>query len=170
LALHTLIAALVRIATARSWGRAIDRFGAPLILAACSIGIAIMPLLWCFAGPGRIWPLLCDAVVCGVLWGGHSIASMHWPLEISPRPERPFYLAVFAAGAGLGIAGAALVCAAILDRAPHDPGRVLPMLFVTSAILRFACAFLALRIDDTRAAMRALAVLPARVLAILAIR
>lgn len=150
IAVYGVILAVVRTATAAYWGRAVDRFGARPVLAACSFGIATMPLLWVLASHDRVWPLLLDAMVCGALWGGHAIASMDWPLEIAPRRERPYYLAAFATAAGVGFGAAAGLASGVVAIAPTGDS-IFDVLFVSSALLRFCAAFLLLRPASARA-------------------
>ncbi len=163
---HGVLAAIVRIATVTSWGRAVDRFGARPVLAACSMGIAIMPVLWLLAGPGRVWPLVLDATIAGCLWGGHGVASMDLPLAVAPRRDRPFYLAAFATAGGVGFAGSAALSSSAVALAPPQLGfSAVELLFVASAAGRFSCGLYALRLADAkggsvRAMMRA-AVSPA---------
>ncbi|MEQ8453291.1 MAG: MFS transporter [Sandaracinaceae bacterium] len=146
LAMHGLIVATSRIATANMWGRYVQRHGARRALALCSMGIAAMPLLWAMSTPEAWWPLLLDAVVAGVLWGGHGIASLDWPLAVSPRKQRPFFLAAFAAAAGVGFALAALASASVVEVAGAP---ILRTLFVVSALGRFSCGLWALRLHET---------------------
>jgi MFS family permease len=106
--------AAAKVASAPRWGRAVDRFGARPVLVACTAGLALSPLAWIACEPGRIWPLVGETLVGGVLLGGHSVASFDLPLSIAPRRERPFYLGAMAmaGGAAFGItafAGSALV-------------------------------------------------------------
>jgi hypothetical protein len=154
-ALHAATSALVRTAVTPAWGRAVDRLGARPVLAACSFPAAVLPLLWLAAGPGRLWPIAVDAVVGGIAWGGHGIAAFALPLAVSPRRERPFYLAAVAAAGGLAyalaiVAGGALAVA--LPRAVATLGRSsghgLELLFVASAVGRLGSALLALRIPE----------------------
>jgi hypothetical protein len=118
---HGMLAALVRILTVSSWGRAVDRYGARPVLAACSMGIAVMPLLWIAARPDWIAPLLLDAVIAGCLWGGHGVAALDLPLAVAPRRERPFYLAAFATAAGVGFAGASALSSGLVASATSSP-------------------------------------------------
>ncbi|MEC7521130.1 MAG: MFS transporter [Myxococcota bacterium] len=146
LALHGVIVAAARIATAGLWGVFVQRHGARRALALCSMGIAAMPLLWAVSTPDAWWPLLLDAVVAGVLWGGHGIASLDWPLAVSPRDRRPFFLAAFAAAAGVGFALSALAATSVVETVGAEALRTL---FVVSALGRFSCGLWALRLYET---------------------
>jgi MFS family permease len=145
-ALHAAAGAAARVCSAPLWGRAIDRFGARPVLAACSFAAGVLPLLWLAAAPGRLWPIALDALIGGVAWGGHGLAAFAVPLAVAPRRERPFYLAAFAMAGGaayaLGAAGGAMVAS------PGAGVRGIGALFAASAAVRLASAFLALRIDE----------------------
>jgi len=156
-AIHAASAAAFRVVSAPLWGRAVDRFGARPVLAACSFGASALPLLWVIAGPGRLWPIAIDAVLAGVAWGGHGIAAFAAPLAAAPRRERPFYLAVFATARGGAFAAAAAVGGLLAARLPPalaslgTGGPALLAVFLLSAAGRLAAAFLALRIPEAGA-------------------
>ena len=153
-ALHGVGVATVRIISAPLWGRAVDRLGARPVLVLCSFGIASVPAIWLFVTPAFLWPLALEAAVAGALWGGHGIAAMDLTVKLSPGPERPFYLAMFAAASGLGFAVAAAVAGLL---ASHLPARFellgetwanLHVLFLLSALARLVAAVPALRIQE----------------------
>src|SRR5216683_3210007 len=75
-AAHGVGVAIVRIASARLWGRAVDRIGARPVLICCSFGISVVPAIWLLTSPDRLWPIAMEAVVSGFLWGGHGIAAL----------------------------------------------------------------------------------------------
>jgi MFS family permease len=150
-ALHAASCATMRVAATPIWGRAVDRYGARPVMAACSFALAILPALWLFVTPDRLWPLAIDALIGGTAWGGHGIAAFALPLAVAPRRQRPFYLAAFAAAGGgayalAAAAGGALVPA--LSAAGADAGQAVRLLFVISSAGRLASAFLALGIRE----------------------
>jgi MFS family permease len=153
-ALHAAAGAVARLVSAPLWGRAVDRFGARPVLAACSFAVAGLPLAWLATTPDRLWPIAIDALVGGVAWGGHALASFAMPLTVAPRRDRPFYLASFSLAGGLGFAGAAAAGGAALAVLPRNVaglglgGSGLAILMVVSAASRLASAFLALRIPE----------------------
>jgi MFS family permease len=153
-ALHAACAAAVRVVAAPAWGRAIDRFGARPVLAACSFGAAVLPVLWIAAAPDRLWPIALDAVLSGVAWGGHGLAAFAAPLAVAPRRERPYWLAAFGAAGGLAYAAAASAGGVLAASLPPEVaslgtgGPALLVVFLLSATLRLASAFLALDIAE----------------------
>jgi MFS family permease len=153
-ALHAAAGAAARLLAAPLWGRAVDRFGARPVLAACSFAVAALPLVWLATAPDRLWPIAIDAVVGGVAWGGHALAAFAVPLAIAPRRDRPFYLAAFSLSGGLAYALAAALGGALVAALPRSVaglglgGSGLAILFVVSAAGRLASAFLALRIPE----------------------
>jgi len=153
-ALHGVGAATVRIVSAPLWGRAIDRLGARPVLILCSFGIAAVPAAWLLVTPEFLWPLALEAVLTGALWSGHGIAAMDLTVQLSPRPARPFYLAVFAAAGGLGFAVASVAAGLLASRLPERFGLLgetwtnLHVLFLLSAVARAGAALLALRIQE----------------------
>ena len=167
-AAHGVAVALVRIASAPLWGRMVDRFGGRPVLQVCSAGIAFVPAIWLFANPDRLWPLAIEAALAGALWGGHGIAAMDLTLGLSPRPQRAFYVAVFAAGGGVGFAVASVLAGALAWRLSTDLAVLgqtwtsLHLLFMLSSLARAAAAVLAWGITerDARAARDVLRALP----------
>jgi len=156
-AAHTIIVAALRIVSAPAWGRLVDTCGARPVLVVCSLGISAVPLLWLFVTPERWWPIAIEAVISGTLWGGHGIAAFDVMIGVSPRRARPFYLAVFSAGGGVGFAVASVLAgllAAVLSAPLHDAGSAwseIHVLFLLSALGRAGAAFLAVRIAEPAA-------------------
>ena len=66
-AAHAVIVAALRIVSAPAWGRLVDTLGARPVLVVCSFGISIVPLIWLFVTPDRLWPIAIEAVVSGTL-------------------------------------------------------------------------------------------------------
>lgn len=170
-AAHGVAVALVRIASAPLWGRLVDRFGARPVLQVCSAGIVVVPAIWLFATADRLWPLALEATVAGALWGGHGIAAMDLTLGLSPRRQRAFYVAVFAAAGGVGFAVASVLAGALAWRLPADLTGLgmswtsLHVLFLLSAAARAVATTLAWRIaeQDARSAGDVLRALPGEV-------
>ncbi|HET9490477.1 MAG TPA: MFS transporter [Methylomirabilota bacterium] len=156
-ALHGVAVAVTRIAAAPAWGRAVDRLGARPVLILCSFGIAAVPAIWLFATPSFLWPLALEAVLAGILWGGHGIAAMDLTIHLSPRRERAFYVAVFAAAGGLGFAAASVVSGVLASQLPARFAMLgwtwtnLHVLFLLSAVARLVAAVAALRIEERNA-------------------
>ena len=155
-AAHGILVAAVRVASAPAWGRLVDAFGARPVLIVCSFGIAVVPIIWLFVMPHRLWPIAVEAVVAGALWGGHGIAALDLSIGLSPRRGRPFYLAAFATAGGLGFAVTSAL-AGLLAYAISTvtilgtPWLDVHVLFLLSAVGRAGAAWLALRIDEPAA-------------------
>jgi MFS family permease len=156
-ALHAAGGAAARFLAAPLWGRAIDRFGARPVLAASSFGAALLPVLWLTTSPGFLWPIALDALVGGMAWSGHGLASFAMPLAVAPRRDRPFYLATFAMAGGVAYALATAGGGALAAALPQSiatlgtGGHGLELLFALSAAGRFGSGFLALRIAEAGA-------------------
>jgi MFS family permease len=157
-ALHGIGLAAARVLAAPLWGRLIDRLGARPVLIACAFGISVIPLVWLFATPAFLWPLLVDAVLAGVLWGGHNLAMFVVPMTATPQRGRPFYVAAIAMTGGIAFTIATASGGLLAETLPRDlvvlghPVHNLQLLFVASAVLRFVAAFGALRIHEPAAA------------------
>jgi len=156
-AAHGIAVAVVRIAAAPLWGRAVDRLGARPVLVLCSFGVAAVPAIWMFTTPERLWPIALEALIAGVLWGGHGIASVDLSVALAPRTGRPFYLAAFATAGGLGFAATSLLAGLLASLLPAhfslfgSSWTAIHVLLLISALARAAAASLALRIQESDA-------------------
>lgn len=156
-AAHGIAVAAVRVAAASWWGRAVDRFGGRPVLQLCSLGIALIPALWLFATPRRLWPIAIEAVVAGALWSGHGIAAMDLTLTLAPRPRRAAYVAAFAAAGGMGFAIASLLAGILADHLPPRftlgawPLTNVHVLLALSAVARLAAGSLVAGIEERNA-------------------
>ena len=147
---YGVVSALARIASARGWGRLLDRDArrARASLAASTALLAASPLLWvaaAFLGP---WVLAAEAVSGGIATAGAGVAGLAVPLALAPPAERPAYHAVFAIAGGLAF-GAGLAAAGPLARIfPGAAALAGPLTapFCASAALRAGAAALALRL------------------------
>lgn len=157
MAIHGTAVALVRMFGAPIWGRAIDRFGARPVLLFCSFGVATVPLLWLFPREGFLWPLVVDAFVGGILWGGHGLAAFALPLAVAPRKGRPYYLAAIALCGGVAFSVSTAAGGLLVQALPASFSLFgaqfanLHVLFMVSAVARVGAAFYALRITEPRA-------------------
>jgi MFS family permease len=156
-AAHGILVAAVRVALAPAWGRLVDAFGARPVLIVCSFGISVVPVIWLFVTPERLWPIAVEAVVAGALWAGHGIAAFDVSIGLSPRRGRPFYLAAFATAGGLGFAATSAL-AGVVAYALSTPMVVfgvpwlnVHVLFLLSALGRGGAAWLAVRIEEPAA-------------------
>jgi MFS family permease len=153
-AAHGVGVALVRIASARLWGQAVDRIGAGPVLVFCSFGIAAVPITWFFVTPERLWPIALDAVFAAFLWAGHGIAAFDLTIGLAPRAARPVYLGAFAAAGGLGFGLASVLAGQLAGLVPAhfvlggEAWTSLHVLFLLSALGRLGAARLSLRVRD----------------------
>jgi hypothetical protein len=153
-AAHGVGVAIVRIASARLWGRAVDRIGARPVLICCSFGISVVPAIWLLTSPDRLWPIAMEAVISGFLWGGHGIAALDLTIGLAPRTGRTFYLAVFATAGGIGFGVASVLAGQLATFAPAHfvlgglEWTSIHILFFLSALGRLASAGLAVRLHD----------------------
>ncbi len=147
-ALHGSSTSLARMLAAPLWGRLIDRLGARRVLRACTFGLVLSPMLWVLAGPERWWPIALDALLGGVLLGGHGPASFALPLAVAPARERPFYHAAFAMAGGASFALASAAGGALVRLLPPShpllghPLTALQLIFLVAALARGFAALL----------------------------
>jgi MFS family permease len=157
-ALHGATLAVARVLAAPLWGRLIDRLGARPVLITCAFGVSAVPLIWLFPTPAFLWPLALDAVMAGVLWGGHNLAMFVLPLTATPARGRPSYIAAVAAAGGFSFC-VATTCGGLLAQVLPDRLTLrghalgsLQVIFALSAVLRFGAAGTAFWIREPAAA------------------
>lgn len=156
-ALQAATGAATRMLAAPAWGRAVDRYGARPVLAACSFAAALQPAIWLTASPTFMWPIAIDALIGGIAWSGRDLAGFALPLSIAPCRDRSLVLAAYATAGGVAYALATALGGAIAPTLPRalatlgTGGHGLELLFALSAAGRFLSAFLALRIAESGA-------------------
>ena len=154
LSLYNSALAVLRIVTAPLWGKAIDRAGSKPVLLACCFGLSLSPILWLVAREGMLWPIAVDAIFCGALLAGQSLASFSLPLAVSSVEVRSFQLAGFGTAAGAATAVASIAGGALVHALPDctvlfgASAQAAQLLFLGSGALRLGAAALALRIDE----------------------
>lgn len=154
MALYGAGVALSRIVAVPLWGRTIDRRGSRPVLLFCSFGIAALPLLWLFIWPQTMWLIGVDALLAGILWGGHQVSVFSLPLSIAPRRNRPYYLAAFSSSAGVAFAVATTLGGILVAHLPAEVTvaglAMVPLqwLFLISGVARVGAAFLGLSIHE----------------------
>jgi hypothetical protein len=108
LALHGLAIAASAAAAAPLWARLLHRAGPGRVLVISAAGAALLPFLWLAASERVLWPVMADAILGGVLLGGHGVAAAHLPVALAPRGRRAEVLAGFSAAGGVAFAVASL--------------------------------------------------------------
>lgn len=148
------VSAAARVATARGWGRLLDRRGgARAAVAASTALLAASPVLWIAAassaGP---WIFAAEAVTGGMASAGAGVAGLAVPLALAPASERPAWHAVFAITSGLAFGAGAVLAAPLAAAFPAAAGVAGPLTaaFAGSAALRVVAAGLALRLEPAR--------------------
>ena len=153
--LQNNVGAVIGVALAPVWGRLIDRVGARTVLLFNAAAIALIPFLWLFCTPDRVYPVWIDAVVTAVFWTGFNLTALNVPLSAAPARGGAVFLGAFAAVTGLGMGLASLAggaVAKVLGPGPHDvlgmSLAVHQVLFLASGVLRFAAFPFAMRLPN----------------------
>ena len=153
--LYSAGASIVAVASNRSWGALIDRFGSRSVVTFCAAGIGLVPLIWLLLRPDFLWILIFEAAYSGWLWTGFNLAAFTLPIDKSPGDDRTYYLAWFAAVTGLVFFAASLLGGALAESLADFSWTVgkqtflnYHILFVISALLRIASAGLLLVLTE----------------------
>jgi MFS family permease len=101
-------------ATQTYWGRLGDHFGTKPVMRIGAYLIALTPLLWLLAAPGRTWPVVIVQVLSGIGWSAFHVSQSNLLLKLAPETGRPSYLGAFGAVSGIAEGVAPLLCGAVL--------------------------------------------------------
>jgi len=143
----------------RLWGAVADRAGNKPVLAICGAAIGCLPFLWIFTRPETIIIVWIIPFLAGIFWSGFNLVAFTFPLALSPRPSRTYYIAAF--GIVTGVATfAASTAGGILARVTSGYEWVIAgvtfahyhLLFAISAAGRFLSLLLLRRLEERRAA------------------
>ena len=137
------------------WGRVVHLVGSKSILGVSFLLAGLGPMMYIFTTPERIWPVLLAFVIGSMGWAATFMLSMNLTIALSPRVERPVYLAWFFAVTGTVTACSYALGGQIAEwltpvsfslfgfRVAH-----LQVLFVLTGILRASCVIPLLGIVD----------------------
>jgi len=155
ISMYLSLAALTAILLNKPWGSVIDNFGCKPVIAFCSFGIVLVPLIWWLPRPDFLWIFVFEAIYSGALWTGFNLAIFNIPIVNSPKDKRIVYLAMFSVVTGLGFFIASLIGGVLAETLSHvrwhigkQTGVNYHILFTASAVLRFSAALLALRLKE----------------------
>ena len=153
--LYSAGASIVAVASNRTWGVLIDRFGSRAVLTFCATGIGLVPLVWLLPRADFLWILVLEVVYAGWLWTGFNLAAFTLPIDKSPHDDRTYYLAWFAAVTGLAFFAASLLGGVLAESLADFSWTVgqqtflnYHIIFVISALLRIASAGLMLVLTE----------------------
>jgi MFS family permease len=142
----------------KRWGRILDQFKERSVLVVTGIMITILPLIWLLPTKGYIGWLWVVAVISGIVWTGFNLSVYTYPMQLSPRIGRSYYLAYFSIISGLGFVAASLaggfVAQTFTDWQLVLGGRtfmIFHLMFVVSAVVRLSSLGLLFRLRDVKA-------------------
>jgi MFS family permease len=124
---------VVNVVASKYWGRLVDNLheGARIVMAVCSVIVAVLPFLWVVTGPRDHLLVIANVIGGGLGWSGYMIAKMALIAAYSPQEHRPSYAATNAVVGGIGTMLGALV-AGILAQTFQDVSMVIGPLYITS--------------------------------------
>lgn len=157
ISLYSSAVSLAAVGLNKPWGKVIDHFGSKPVIVFCAFGIALIPMVWLFPRADFRWILGIEAIYTGALWTGFNLAAFNMPLAHSPSHSRTTYLAVFSVVTGIAFFLASLFGGILAEwLAPihwHVGDQTIVnyhFLFVISALLRLAAAFMFLGFHEPR--------------------
>lgn len=141
--LHDALLLVVRLLCSGWWSRRIDRVGTQRVLVACSLVIALNPLIWLLPTPNHYWPVWCEAIFGGIFWTGFNQAAFIHPLLSLQKEERGYGLAVLNLATGVTQFLASIAGGLVMKAVGSDLMFGYETLFIVSACLRGLAGLLA---------------------------
>lgn len=89
------------------WHRLIDRFGNPTIIAVCTVGMSITPLL--YIASGDLYMLTVMAAFTGIFTSGTITVLLSSALEVIPLENRMIYMGVYTTFTNITLAIAPII-------------------------------------------------------------
>lgn len=89
------------------WHRLIDRFGNPTIIAVCTVGMSITPLL--YIASGDLYALTVMAAFTGIFTSGTITVLLSSALEVIPLENRMIYMGVYTTFTNITLAIAPII-------------------------------------------------------------
>jgi MFS family permease len=159
IAIFSGITSVTAAAGNRLWGAVEYRAGNKPVLAICAAAIGCLPFLWISTRPDFMYHVWVIPFLAGIFWSGFNLVAFTFPLALSPRPNRTYYIAAFGivTGAATFVASTA---GGILARATSGAEWVVAgitftnyhLLFALSALGRFLSLPLLRGLEERRAA------------------
>lgn len=139
------------------WGRILDTFQIRSVMLVTGAMIVLIPIIWLIPTPGRIGWLWVEAVISGLAWTGFNLSAYTYPMHLSPRIGRSYYLAYFSMIGSLGFVLASLaggmVAQSLEGWQPVLLGRTFMahhLLFASSTGMRIVALLLLFRLREPK--------------------
>jgi MFS family permease len=141
----------------KRWGRILDHFQARSVLLITGAMITTLPLIWLLPTEGHLAALGVVAVISGIAWTGFNVSVYTYPMHLSPRIGRSYYLAYFSIISGLGFVLAAFAGGLVAQSMENwrlvvgeRTFMVFHLMFVISAGIRLVSLTLLFRLRELR--------------------
>jgi len=97
IAIFMLINKAANLYSQKFWGKISDKFGNKPVVAICTFGKCIYPLMWLFVTPANCIPLISLIYLSGLFDSGLGLGASNLMLAISPRKSKAMYLSSYTA-------------------------------------------------------------------------
>ena len=139
------------------WGRLLDQFQVRSVMLVAGAMVSVLPLIWLLPTEGNLAALGAIAVISGIAWTGFNLSVYTYPMHLSPRIGRSYYLAYFSIISGIGFVVAALTGGWFAQRLENWQlvvgGRafiIFHLMFVISAVGRMVSLTMLFRLREVR--------------------
>ncbi len=97
IAIFMLINKAANLYSQKFWGKISDKFGNKPVVAICTFGKCIYPLMWLFVTPANCIPLISLIYLSGLFDSGLGLGASNLMLATSPRESKAMYLSSYTA-------------------------------------------------------------------------
>ncbi len=152
--LYGITSTVGTVLSLKYWGRLVDRFGN---IAAMKLAIMIgtvVPLIWLFVTPDRLWIIFAESVISGSMWGCVGIVTANLVLAVAPEDRVQSYSGLYGAFSGIGMIITMLASGFLMPKPLNIAGLSLhPMqvLFLATAFARLSAIIPLSRVDEPNA-------------------
>jgi MFS family permease len=87
--------AVMAVLLVQWWGRRLDAHGHHWVLTRCGLVLCALPLVWLFASPGSVWPILVASLGTGIFFCGVDLTSVQMLVTVTPQRNRSVYIAFY---------------------------------------------------------------------------
>ncbi len=144
------IAILAQIITSYNVGKLTDKFGDKPVAIIGHFGTALVPLIFLAVTKNNLWMIFAAQTLSGIVWAAADISRYNLLLDLADPRKRAIQIAEYNIYAAIPLALAPIIGGWMTENVTFVLTGI-PLIFVTSSILRFLSSLLLFRIQEPRA-------------------
>ncbi len=148
-AISTAVATITKIFVYTHMGRLADKYGDKPVLLLSVMSTALVPLMFLFVTPERLWLLWPAQILAGITWAGYDISIFNMFINVTTPEKRAMQTATYNIITSIPLIIAPIVAGYIADNVMFIFAGI-PLLFAISAGLRIMSSFFLFSIPEKR--------------------